>query len=244
MPQCRLNLQQELGQTHCLNQPCGFSAKTIESFLKELDVSQNDFWMKLIVICELCAKKKVKLYIDAEYSHLQPVVRALTLAMMKISDYIVYNTYQCYLKNSLTHLREDIKIARDLTFSAWGCKLVRGAYLKAEARSFQNKLIPEFPLHQSYADTNNSYDTAIAYLVDEMSKTGTLHVTLATHNLDSINKGLRLFRSNHSLKNQIDFAQINGLADPISLALAKEKVQVLKLLPCGSVEEVLPWLGR
>ena len=46
------------------------------------------------------------------------------------------------------------------------------------------------------------------------------------------------------MKNQIDFAQINGLADPISLALAKEKVQVLKLLPCGSVEEVLPWLGR
>ena len=233
-----------MGHNHYLNQTCVFSSETIELFLEELDASRNAYWRKLVVICEQCAIKKVKLYIDAEYSHLQPVVRALTLAMMKISDYIVYNTYQCYLKKSLTHLHEDIKIAKDLKLSAWGCKLVRGAYLKAESKSFQDRLIPEFPLHQSYEDTNHSYDDAVGYLMDEVSKMKTLHVTLATHNLDSLNKGLHLIRSNQHLKNQVNFAQINGLADPISLALASEEVQVLKLLPCGSVEEVLPWLGR
>ena len=144
----------------------------------------------------------------------------------------------------MSHLKQDLKIAKDLKFNAFGCKLVRGAYLKAETKNFQEKLIPKFPLHQSYEDTNNSYDMAVEMLFGEMTNEKNLCVTLATHNMDSLKRGLTLLRNNHSLKNQVNFAQINGLADPVSLALSMENVQVLKLLPCGSVDEVLPWLGR
>ena len=196
------------------------------------------------MICQNCSESRVKLYIDAEYSHLQPAVRALTLALMKYSDYVIYNTYQCYLKDTMDHLEQDLQIAHELGFAAWGCKLVRGAYLQAETKNFADGKIPSLPLQPTFEDTNRSYNNAMSVLFKELAQRENLHLTVATHNIDSIKLGLTLLKSNGHFKEKVNFAQINGLADPISLALSKENVTVLKLIPCGSVEEVLPWLGR
>ena len=163
---------------------------------------------------------------------------------MKHSDFVIYNTYQCYLKDTTNHLEQDVQIAQDLRFAAWGCKLVRGAYLQAETKSFYEQKIPSFPLHKTFADTSRSYNSAMSFLFKELTMGKNLYLTIATHNLDSIELGLKLFKDNKKLMDRVNFAQINGLADPISLALSRESVKVLKLIPCGSVEEVLPWLGR
>ena len=42
----------------------------------------------------------------------------------------------------------------------------------------------------------------------------------------------------------VHFAQLNGMGDPLSIALATNGVSCLKLVPCGSVNDVLPWLAR
>ena len=85
---------------------------------------------KLFQIGDQCQNQKVNLYIDAEYSHLQPAVRLLTLCLMKKYNKIgsksplIYNTYQCYLKDSLLQLCNDIELARSSHFPL-ACKLVR-----------------------------------------------------------------------------------------------------------------------
>ena len=85
---------------------------------------------KLFEIGDQCQNQKVNLYIDAEHSHLQPAVRLLTLNLMKNYNNLgnksplIYNTYQCYLKDSLLHLCNDIELARSEHFPL-ACKLVR-----------------------------------------------------------------------------------------------------------------------
>ena len=74
--------------------------------------------------------------------------------------------------------------------------------------------------------------------------TDNLRVTVATHNLKSAELALSQVQSNPILKSGVNFAQINGLGDHISMALSLQGCQVLKLLPCGTVDEVLPWLSR
>ena len=101
-----------------------------------------------------------------------------------------------------------------------------------------------FPLHHSYEETNISYHSAMNLVISHMKECKHLYLTIATHNVKSIETGLDYLAEASSLENQVSFAQINGLADPLSLALAQRRARVLKLLPCGSIEEVLPWLGR
>ena len=54
------------------------------------------------------------LLIDAEHSHLQPAVRAITLAMMSAfnrsgGDVVLCNTYQCYLKDTVEAVSADMQ---------------------------------------------------------------------------------------------------------------------------------------
>ena len=124
----------------------------------------------------------MELYIDAEYSHLQPAVRLITLALMlqyNAKFPIVFNTYQCYLKQSLSALASDIALSENSNFY-FGCKIVRGgnllkidllfnfgnkictlfpvAYLSAETKRFQELNASLFPIHDSYENTNASYN--------------------------------------------------------------------------------------
>ena len=93
------------------------------------------FFLKLIDFSNLgneCRKNEVELYIDAEYSHLQPAVRLITLALMlqyNTKSPIIFNTYQCYLKQSLCALASDIALSQNSNFY-FGCKIVRGGNLR------------------------------------------------------------------------------------------------------------------
>ena len=71
-----------------------------------------------------------------------------------------------------------------------------------------------------------------------------LRLTIATHNLPSAELALKQLKSNPKLFSSVNFAQINGLGDHISMTLTLQGCQVLKLLPCGTVDDVLPWLAR
>jgi hypothetical protein len=49
---------------------------------------------------------------------------------------IVFNTYQCYLKDSISRLTNDMERARREGWK-FACKLVRGAYMEQERRLAQ-----------------------------------------------------------------------------------------------------------
>lgn len=122
-------------------------------------------------------------------------------------------------------------------------KLVRGAYLTQEP---PNKVI------QSKQEADNMYDSAVQKLLTQTSNS----LMLATHNHRSVVKAVQLLRQNSrnpGWDRQITFAQLYGMGDDITYGLVHEmksqnippaKVSVVKYIPYGNLNEVLPYLVR
>ena len=135
------------------------------------------------------------------------------------------------------------------------------AYLSAETKRFQELNASLFPIHDSYENTNASYNKyviifyknlilvtifylyrAMEILMENAINNSKVRATFATHNEESIDFGTQLLKGkNHP---SVQFAQINGLGDHLSLKLTEKEIKVLKLLPCGTYDDVLPWLAR
>ena len=49
---------------------------------------------------------------------------------------------------------------------------------------------------------------------------------------------------NSDKSSRVHFAQINGMGDHLTHGLAANGFSCLKLVPCGSVSDVMPWLAR
>jgi len=116
-----------------------------------------------------------------------------------------------------------LQIARSKGYAA-GVKLVRGAYLYTEPdRSI---------IHDNHAATNNAYDEAINILLTRRvdaqgSESYPSEVVLATHNTQSVEKALSLYRAQRDLGGnqpvqKLVFAQLMGMADEISMKLASD----------------------
>ena len=79
-------------------------------------------------------------------------------------------------------------------------------------------------------------------VLDEISKSNTPLLLLATHNANSV---LTVIPALNSLpKSTVLFAQLSGMGEKLSVPLSHHGHPTLKLVPCGSVSDVLPWLAR
>ncbi|XP_056285370.1 hydroxyproline dehydrogenase isoform X2 [Pseudoliparis swirei] len=99
---------------------------------------------------------KVRVLVDAEYTYMNPTLSLVTMAMMKKfnkDDAWIWNTYQCYLKESGSLLAEALRLSSDEGFCL-GVKLVRGAYMDKE-RKLAEKEGRLDPVHQRWEDTND-----------------------------------------------------------------------------------------
>ena len=83
-------------------------------------------------LCRTAAEANLRIMIDAEHQYFQPAIDSIAKDMMREFNGgdvpIVYNTYQCYLKDSRFRLNADIESARRQGYK-FGAKLVRGAYM-------------------------------------------------------------------------------------------------------------------
>lgn len=194
-------------------------------------------------IFNACAQKGVKVLIDAEQDRYQASIEDLTLRFSQRfnqEEAIVYGTYQCYLKNTMSRLTSDLAVARKHHFKL-GAKLVRGAYIASEPRHL---------IHDTKADSDKSYDDAIRLLLPSPN----VETFLATHNAESIELALQMMPA----KSPVAFAQLYGMSSALTYSLLQRLkdttrsppmtqgggLRVYSYVPWGTVAESMKYLLR
>jgi proline dehydrogenase len=198
------------------------------------------------------AKVGTRLLIDAEQVRFQPAIDNLVLDLQQTfnarseSDKpIIYNTYQCYLKDAMERLTTDVQRADRLDYH-FGAKLVRGAYMESErALATANGLVS--PIHETVEDTHTCYNDAVGFLLEHSTKTDKqIELMVASHNKESIENAIDVMKK-YGIDRQssiICFAQLYGMADNLSFNLGRHGYRAYKYVPYGAVHEVMPYLLR
>jgi len=182
--------------------------------------------------------------IDAEQTYYQPAIDYFTLHLCKKyndKSPIVYNTYQMYLRDSTTRLHDDISQARKEGHHL-GVKLVRGAYMHTE-RERAHKLGYADPVNPTMEDTNQCYSHGVDLTFNNLDIVG---VMVASHNENTVTSTLaRIQDSKIDPKaSNVQFAQLYGMGDHLTLLLVNNGQRVFKYVPFGPVEHVMPYLIR
>lgn len=195
-------------------------------------------------ICARAFQYDVPVMIDAEDSWIQNPIDDLAYEMMRKYNQkraIVYNTYQMYRKDMLGNLRNAMHEAVMHNYYL-GVKMVRGAYMEKEAERAE-KMGYENPIHPNKQATDDSFNKGLAFCIDNKQR---VSLMCGSHNEYS-NQYLTVLMEKHGMAPQdprVWFAQLLGMSDNISFNLAKAGYNVVKYVPYGPVELVMPYLIR
>lgn len=194
----------------------------------------------------LAAQEKVRLMIDAEHTYFQPAIDNAAIEMQRKYNRevpVVFNTYQCYLKDSAERLQLDMERAQHDGFR-FGAKLVRGAYMHLERQRAGEMGYPS-PIYDTIEDTHENYNRCVDMVLHGVKSEGA-EVMIATHNQASIENAVATMAS-LGLDPQtsgVYFGQLLGMADHLSYTLGANKYKSMKYVPFGPVELVMPYLIR
>lgn len=203
-------------------------------------------------LAKTAAATSTRLLIDAEQTRFQPAIDNIVLDLQQTynavdsSDKpIIYNTYQCYLKDAPERLQTDVDRAKRFNYH-FGAKLVRGAYMESE-RLLAKIAMLESPIHDTIEDTHACYNDSVDYLLEQSVKSDQLiELMCATHNQRSIELAIESIEKYgiDRTKNTICFGQLYGMSDHLSFNLGRSGYRAYKYVPYGEVHEVIPYLLR
>ena len=210
--------------------------------------SENDSWSRVVdrfeKVCEKAFSENIKILIDAEEVDVQKAIDDLAIVMMRKfnkSNPIVFNTVQLYRKDRLKYMRELLKNKKNKDVQ-FGLKLVRGAYMEKERKIAMNKGI-ESPICDSKTETDNNFNRGVDFVFDNLNR---ISFVCASHNEDSILKVMDIMKKRKIKHNdqRVWFGQLFGMSDNISFNLGQKKYNTFKILPFGSVKNLMPYLIR
>jgi proline dehydrogenase len=193
-------------------------------------------------LCGAAHDLGLKILVDAEESWFQNVIDELAYtAMVKYNTQrcVVFNTFQMYRHDSLERLKKANKLAQESGY-AFGAKPVRGAYMEKERNRAELMNYPS-PIQFNKEATDQDYDLALSYAVENG-----VFLFSGSHNEDSNLLLTQLINLNGIDPNsdRVFFSQLYGMSDNISFNLAKAGFRVVKYVPYGPVEKVMPYLTR
>lgn len=207
-------------------------------------VSFDKLQARVDELCKASFEAKTKILIDAEESWFQDVIDQMAYdAMEKYNqkDCIVYNTYQMYMHEMLQKLKASQVSAMHKGY-VLGAKLVRGAYMEKErARAIDKGY--KSPIQPDKASSDRDFDEALRFCVENHQHIG---LVAGSHNEDSNILLTQLIEEANINPHdeRVYFAQLYGMSDNISFNLSHAGYNVVKYVPYGSVEKVMPYLGR
>ncbi len=195
-------------------------------------------------ICKEAGTLGVRLFVDAEESWIQSLIDVWSYEEMEKHNRdkaLIFNTYQLYRSDMLENLKSAHRHASDKGFIL-GAKLVRGAYMEKEARYAESKGLPN-PIQPDKESCDKDFNLAWQFCLDNLDK---IHFCAGSHNENSNEELAKAMESNGIQRNdtRIWFAQLYGMSDNISYALAKAGYNVAKYVPYGPVYSVMPYLVR
>ncbi|XP_050100365.1 proline dehydrogenase 1, mitochondrial isoform X2 [Anopheles aquasalis] len=209
---------------------------------------------RLNTIVKTAQDLDVRIMIDAEQTYFQPAISRITLEMMRkynTEKAIVFNTYQCYLKDTYKEVCTDLEQAKRQNFY-FGAKLVRGAYIEQE-RARAAALGYEDPTNPSFEATTEMYHKTlteclrrIRILKDANIDPKKIAIMVASHNEDTVRFAIEKMQEIgiHPEDKVICFGQLLGMCDYITFPLGQAGYSAYKYIPYGPVNEVLPYLSR
>ena len=176
-------------------------------------------------LCELAHSLGVRLMIDAEHSYFQPAIDHVTSTLAKTynrDSATIFATYQMYLRGTESRMLNDILKAKRNNVH-FACKVVRGAYMTLE-RNRALELGYEDPVHRTFEDTDEAYNSVVKHLLHEIGAGEKIEVMLATHNQKSIEKALmEMDRLGLQLgKAKVFFGQLLGMSDHLTFTLGSK----------------------
>jgi proline dehydrogenase len=235
-------------------------AVTLEPFMKanpQLTEHERSMWKDLQhrvgIILAMAVELGVKVTIDAEQSYFQMAIDYVTRchqAKYNQKEAVIYNTYQCYLTYTPQRLKNDLARAQDEGW-VWAGKMVRGAYMQAEGETADKNnyacpvwrgKTPEEGLQLTHA----CYNDAANHILDLVNAhpDSKLGVLFGTHNPNSVKLIADRVADLKPNNASISCAQLLGMADHLTVALARADVSVFKYVPYGPVKETILYLGR
>lgn len=196
------------------------------------------------LLCKTAHDLGLKILIDAEESWFQDAVDDLAYEAMEKYNRercVVYNTYQMYRHDMLGRLKKGKEAASQKGYLL-GAKLVRGAYMEKEAERAEKYGYPS-PIQPSKAATDKDYNSGVEFCIENKD---IVFLMSGSHNENS-NYLVAELMNKYGVDPKSDkvfFAQLYGMSDNISFNLAKAGYRVVKYVPYGPVEKVMPYLTR
>ena len=195
-------------------------------------------------ICREAYECNTRILIDGEESWMQDTIDTLVYEMMlkfNREKVIVYNTYQMYR----TDMFDNLKSAHSTITghgAMLGAKLVRGAYMEKE-RERAEEMGYESPIQPDKTSSDRDFNLALRFCIDHYDTVG---LCSGTHNEYSNQYLTELMEEKNIAPGDpaIYFAQLYGMSDNISFNLSKAGYNVVKYVPYGPVQSVLPYLFR
>ncbi|XP_062941773.1 proline dehydrogenase 1, mitochondrial isoform X2 [Cynocephalus volans] len=242
----------------------------LSRFTEEEELQMRRMLQRMDILVKKAMEVGVRLMVDAEQTYFQPAISRLTLEMQRkfnVEKPLVFNTYQCYLKDAYDNVTLDVELARREGW-CFGAKLVRGAYM-AQERARAAEIGYEDPINPTYEATNTMYHSiqsgvnsqrgktkvvshlcnlfwCLNYVLEELKHNAKAKVMVASHNEDTVRFALSRMEDLglHPADRQVYFGQLLGMCDQISFPLGQAGFPVYKYVPYGPVMEVLPYLSR
>lgn len=235
----------------CVFKPTGIASKKLlekmqlgRALLDTEKQKLESIKMRFDKIAKTCFENNIRLYIDSEDSFYQDPIDDIVYELMdkyNREKVVVFNTYQMYRRGMLVHLKGANETGKKKGYRV-GAKLVRGAYMEKERDRAEEKGY-EDPIMPDKKSTDKQYDDALRYCVENINN---MELCSGSHNENSNYLLTELMGKNNLAKNddRIYFAQLYGMSDHISFNLANAGFNVVKYVPYGPIETVMPYLFR